>query len=67
MKIRLRKRSREIFAEKFLELANIGGGVLLFGQFVSEKKLSKEVVLAAAGVVIVLYIFSFWLLEGRQK
>lgn len=55
---------REILAQKALDLANIGAGAILFGQFISERKFTNNQVVFAVAMATTLYILSFRLLKG---
>jgi hypothetical protein len=52
MTIKIDRELRKIYAEKVLELANIGAGLLLFSQILSEKEFSWQA--ASGGLVILL-------------
>lgn len=57
-------RAKEILAQKSLDLANIGTGAVLFGQFIAERKFTNQELIFALIAVIVLYVLSFRLLRG---
>lgn len=61
----LNPKTRFVWAEKTMELTNIGAGALLFGQFLSEKGFSVEFTLAGFLLVILGYIISFALLRKK--
>ena len=48
--LRLKPRQREVLVEKFPDLANVGAGLFVFGQFVGQQPPSMSLV--AAGIVI---------------
>ena len=58
---------RKLYAEKVLELANIGAGATLFSQFLTEK--GSSWLLTAVGFVILIvgYIVSYLLYPRRLK
>ena len=61
----LNSKTRQVWAEKIIDLANIAAGALIFGQFISNKQFSP--VLGLIGFILVLtgYIISFVLLRKK--
>ncbi|MBI3576739.1 hypothetical protein HY086_01730 [Candidatus Gottesmanbacteria bacterium] len=56
---------RSLWAEKTFELANIGAGALLFGQFFSEKGFSLPATIVGILLIIVGYVASLVLLKKK--
>ena len=56
---------RKLYAEKFLDLTNIGVGATLFGQFLSKEKLSGNVTVAGLAILIVGYIISYFIYSKK--
>ena len=67
MSIKISPELRKLYAEKVLELANIGAGATLFSQFLTEK--GSSWLLTAVGFVILIvgYIVSYLLYPRRLK
>ena len=59
----LNSKTRKIWAEKIIDLANLAAGALIFDQFVSEKNFSVAMVIAGIFIVITGYFISFTLLR----
>jgi hypothetical protein len=62
----LKPRQRAIMVEKLPDFANIGAGVLVFGEFVGEGRLSIFSALAGAGLWLVLFGWAV-LLAGDES
>lgn len=63
----INKETRRIWAEKTFELTNIGAGALIFGQFLSEKKLSLLFILSGIILVGIGYFLSYIFLKGTRQ
>ena len=50
---------RKFFAKGFIDLANIGAGAMVFGQFISENLLDGRVLILGILVTIVFYIVAY--------
>ena len=61
----LNPKIRQVWADKTLELTNIGAGALLFGQFFSEKGFSFAATLLGLLLIILGYVISFVLLRKK--
>ncbi len=61
----LNRKTREIWADKTLELTNIGAGALIFGQFLSEGKFSFLFVIIGLLLISAGYLISFILLYKK--
>ena len=59
---RLRKRD-EVFANKFLDLANLGGAALAFGQFINPHSFRSFVFIIGILIVIVAYMYMWYYLS----
>jgi hypothetical protein len=53
----------EIFADKILELANLVGGALIFGQFINQDIFSFSEFLLGFATVIAAYIYVWYYLS----
>jgi hypothetical protein len=58
---RLTDRQRVMFGEKLLELANYAVAALIFGQLVSQQRISFVVMLAGLGSYMALVLVGLWL------
>jgi len=58
---------RKLYAEKVLELANIGAGATLFSQFLTDKGFSWLLTAVGFVILIVGYIVSYLLYPRRLK
>lgn len=56
---------RKLYAEKVLDLTNIGAGAALFGQFFQEKIFSWTITLVGFAVIITGYFISYFLYPRR--
>ncbi|OGK24480.1 hypothetical protein A2954_07605 [Candidatus Roizmanbacteria bacterium RIFCSPLOWO2_01_FULL_37_12] len=65
MSIKISPELRKLYAEKVLELANIGAGATVFGQFLSEKVFSWLITIFGFVILIVGYIISYLLLKKK--
>jgi hypothetical protein len=63
--VRLTKRRRTLFSDKFLDLANYAAVALVFGEFVGAAPFSWNVVVAGLTTWLVLATMSF-LLSGER-
>lgn len=67
MAIQIDREERKIYAEKVLDLANIGTGALLFSQFLTRDEVSW---LAAVGGIVILvvgYLISHFIFRGGER
>lgn len=62
-RLRLRKRD-EVVVEKILDLINLGGAGLIFGQFIGEGIFNVFVLFIGIMMVIVVYLY-FWYYLSR--
>ncbi|OGK10709.1 hypothetical protein A2767_04490 [Candidatus Roizmanbacteria bacterium RIFCSPHIGHO2_01_FULL_35_10] len=67
MSIKISPGLRKLYAEKVLELANIGAGATLFSQFLTEKGFSWLSTFVGFGIIIVGYVVSYLLYPKRLK
>lgn len=58
---RLTERQRGIFGEKLFELANYAVAALIFGQLVSQQRISLTVMIAGGATYIILVLAGLWL------
>lgn len=65
MTIKISPELRKLYAEKVLELANIGAGATLFGQFFSEGKFSWRTIIFGCVILIVGYVISYLLMRKK--
>jgi hypothetical protein len=63
MIISLNKETRKLWADKILELTNIGAGALIFGQLVSDKPFSPSLILVGVGIFVTGFFLSLVLLR----
>ena len=61
----LNKKTRELWAEKIVDLSNIGAGALIFGQFLSEKGFSLSSIFLGVIIILIGYTISFALLKKK--
>lgn len=59
MKGRFNPELRKLYSEKVLDLTNIGVVATLFGQFLSEDRLSGTVTIVGLAILIVGYVISY--------
>ena len=67
MSIKISPELRKLYAEKVLELANIGAGATLFSQFLTDKGFSWLLTAVGFVILIVGYIVSYLLYPRRLK
>jgi hypothetical protein len=63
--VRLTKRRRTLFGEKFLDLANYAAAALVFGEFVGAQPVSWIIIVAGLATWLVLATMSFLLTGDR--
>lgn len=66
MSIKIVPGLRKLYAEKVLDLTNIGAGAALFGQFFQEKAFSWTVTLTGFILIITGYFISYFLYPRRS-
>ena len=64
MRIKLTKKQREIYGEKWVELANWGLIGLVLGQFVTERVFSLLLAVVGISVFVICYLISHFVLKG---
>ena len=62
----LNSKVRHIWAEKTFELTNIGAGALIFGQFISERGFSWNLLLLGLLFAVSGYFVSWIILTGKR-
>jgi len=67
MAFKMSRELRKKQAEKIMDLANIGAGALLFGQFIAEQKFSWLTTLVGVAILVGGYAVSYKLHEGGEK
>ena len=61
----INSKTRQLWAEKILDLVNIGAGALIFGQFLSEKDFVPTLIIAGIVLLIIGYVFSLIFLNKK--
>jgi len=64
MKIKLTKRQREIYGEKWVELANWALIGFVLGQLVTERAFSLSLAVIGISVFVICYLISHFFLKG---
>ena len=59
MKVRFSAKYRARLSEKLMELGNIAGGALVFGQFLSKERFSFATLIGGVIVVVIFYFVSY--------
>jgi hypothetical protein len=63
MKVKISPGLRRAYADKILDLTNIGAGATLFGQFFSERGFSVPVALSGLAILVLGYTVAYFLYE----
>ncbi len=58
-----RPRTKKLWAEKVLDLANIAAGAMIFGQIISGQKFSWSIAAIGLALVVAGYITSYFLTQ----
>jgi len=61
-RIRIRKRE-EVLTDKFLDLANLAGAGMIFGQFISPEVFRIPIFIVGFLIVIVMYLYAWYYLS----
>lgn len=65
MNVKITPELRKLYAEKLLDLTNIGVGATLFGQFLSEKAFSWTLTVIGFILLMIGYIVSYLIYPRR--
>lgn len=59
------KSSRKLFAKGLIDLANLVAAALIFGQFVSDRKIDLNTILLGVTITIIFYLWALEVLKEK--
>jgi hypothetical protein len=65
--LRLNREQRRMFADKVLDVANIGVGALIFGQALADHGFSTTLATVGLALWILFLSFSLWLMKENRR
>jgi hypothetical protein len=67
LKVRMTPQLRKFWAGKTFDMAVVGAGAMLFGQFLTDRPFSPWLAIGGLGMIVLGYLAGFWAYQGGEK